>query len=225
MNAESAPHAQGDGRDAEALRRCAAGDIAGLDDLVGRHQLGALRIAYLLVQDMTAAEDIVQESFLRVFRAASRFRAGAPFSPWFHRIVLNTARQHLRSARRRHETSLENLDQLDWPSARMPVASDPLSTAQRNERRQAVIHVLATLTHKQREVLVLRYYGGYSDAEIARMLEVPGGTVRWRLHAALRAFERAARTHPWLLDEVDRGRTAPGQLTQIQTPSEGRSTK
>lgn len=225
MNAESAARVEDDARDGEALRRCATGDIGGLDDLVGRHQLAGLRIAYLLVQDMAAAEDIVQESFLRVFRAAPQFRAGAPFAPWFHRIVLNAARQYLRGARRRRETSLETLDELDLPSGRVPLASDPLTAAQRSERRQAVVSVLATLTHKQREVLVLRYYGGYGDGEIARMLGVPGGTVRWRLHAALRAFERAARTHPWLLDDAEGGAAVTDRLEQIHMQGEGRTTK
>jgi RNA polymerase sigma-70 factor (ECF subfamily) len=206
------------------MRRCAAGGIAGLDDLVTRHQLAAMRIAYLLVQDTGAAEDIVQESFLRAFHAAPRFRAGAPFAPWFHRIVLNCARQYLRSAGRRRETSL---DAAAGRGLRLPVASDPLRSAERNERRQAVAAVLATLTQKQREALVLRYYGGYGAGEIARMLGVPGGTVRWRLHAALRAFERSAdRTYPWLLDDARPGNVR--RSADIESPRstvEGKATQ
>jgi RNA polymerase sigma-70 factor (ECF subfamily) len=186
--------------DDEALRRCQAGDIAGLDALVARHQLAALRIAYLLMQDRSLAEDIVQESFLLAYRHAGQFRSGTPFAPWFHRIVLNAARQHLRAATRRRETSLDLLDPRS--PQRLPVVSDPLRHAERAEVRAAVTHVLRLLTHKQREVLVLRYYGGYKDNEIARALGLPAGTVRWRLHAALRAFDRQARsTYPWLLED------------------------
>jgi RNA polymerase sigma-70 factor (ECF subfamily) len=203
---------QGVPDDAEALRRCQAGDISGLGALAARHQLAALRIAYLLVQDQALAEDIVQEGFLLAYRHAAQVRSGALFAPWFHRIVLNAARQHLRAAARRRETSL---DQLDARSAgRMPVASDPLRHAERTELRAAVMHVLRALTHKQREVLVLRYYGGYKDGEIARALRCPAGTVRWRLHAALRAFDRHARTsYPWLLEE---GRGPTAMLAQIE---------
>lgn len=203
MNALSTPHSPDDD---EALSRCAEGEIGGLDILVARYQLTAIRTAYLLLQDQAAAEDVVQESFLLVFRHAGQFRPGAPFAPWFCRIVLNCARQYQRAARRRRETSLDRIGTLGTPGARTPVGSDPLRAAERGERQQAVARVLAALTHKQREVLVLRFYGGYSDGEIARILACPGGTVRWRLHAALRAFERAAlRTCPWLLDDAGAG--------------------
>jgi RNA polymerase sigma-70 factor (ECF subfamily) len=186
--------------DEGALRRCRARDISGLGALVERYQLAAVRTAYLLVQDQSAAEDIVQESFLLVYRHAGRFRPGSPFAPWFYRIVLNAARQYLRGVRRRRETGLEHLDESS--SARIPVASDPLRHAERAERRSAVVAILRSLTHKQREVLVLRYYAGYRDDEIAAILGSPAGTIRWRMHAALRAFERAARARaPWLIDE------------------------
>lgn len=203
-----------DSCDAEALHRCQAGDITGLDVLVARYQLGAVRLAYLLVQDRAAAEDIAQESFLHVFRAAAGFRRGAPFEPWFHRIVLNTARQHVRQRQRQRESSLDALRAsaeapFDLP-APTPGPPDQLVGA---ERRAAVLDALRALTHKQREALVLRYYCGHTDAEIARLLGVPPGTTRWRLHAALRAFERALRRmHPWLLEGDETPARALGRV-------------
>lgn len=188
--------------DVAAMRRCQQGDASALDELVGRHQLSAVRIAYVLVQDRFIAEDIVQESFLLIYRKSHQFREGAQFTPWFHQVVINTARQHLRAAKRHPEQSLD----LRQDSAASRAEdhhehgeSDPSAHMERVETREAVLDILRRLTVKQREVLVLRYYCDYTDNEMARILGVPGGTVRWRLHAALRAFERTMRRlHPWL---------------------------
>ncbi len=191
-----------DDADMAALRRCQQGDIVGLDELVARHQGAAIRIAYLLTQDGATAEDIAQESFLQVYRASQQFRTGARFTPWFHRIVLNTARQYMRTARRRRESSLDALQQTQPTLFPAKSEADPAVRAEQTERQAATLEVLRALTPNQREVIVLRYYGGYTDGEIARILSVPGGTARWRLHTALRAFERIARRrYPWLIEQ------------------------
>lgn len=203
--------------DADALARCQRGDLTGLDELVARHQANAIRIAYLLTQDRSAAEDIAQESFLRMYRACQQFRTGAAFAPWFNQIVLNTARQSARAARRRRERSLDALQQTTpslFPSA---VADDPALRAELSERQAATLDLLALLTDKQREALVLRYYCGASGSEIARTLGIPAGTARWRLHAALRAFERLARRRsPWLIEAE---RPATSLIIQTERPA------
>lgn len=185
--------------DFEAIRRCQEGDVTGLETLVRHYQLKAVRIAYLLVQDRSAAEDIVQDSFLMVYQKCAQFRAAAPFAPWFFRIVVNEARRHLRSVTRRRESSLDVLRSVESAVPLLLQAPDPSVHAEYSERRDAIFRVLSTLTPKQREVLVLRYYGGYSDREIAHILASPPGTVRWRLHTAHGTFERAMhRIAPWL---------------------------
>lgn len=190
-----------DAEDTVALRRCQQGDISGLDVLVARYQLRAVRAAYLLVRDHAAAEDIVQDSFLRVFQASAQFHDGARFAPWFYRIVLNTARQYQRALHRRRESSLDAPTSAAATTLSAPPATEPPESAERAERRSAVLDVLMALTIKQREVLILRYYASLSDGDITRILGCPPGTVRWRLHTAHRAFERIARQrHPWLLD-------------------------
>lgn len=240
--ARSPDEADDEADDDEALARCRAGDISGLGALVARYQLSAVRTAYLLVQDQAAAEDIVQDSFLLVFRHATRFRPGSPFAPWFYRIVVNAARQYQRSSRRRREIALDRVgsqrdgqgdghgegertgDHRDGQlhalgTPRVPVASDPLRHAERAEQRGAVVAILRSLTYKQREALVLRYYAGYRDDEIARILGSPPGTIRWRIHAALRAFERAARTSaPWLIEDGTAG-TEPAGRAERRNPA------
>lgn len=95
--------------DDDAIKRCQQGDIEGLATLIRRYQTDALRLAYLLTGDRYLAEDIVQDSFLQVYRAAARFHLGRPFQPWFHQIVANTTRMRRRSASRRHEVSLDGM--------------------------------------------------------------------------------------------------------------------
>ena len=69
--------------------------------------------------------------------------------------------------------------------------------------RAAVLAILQTLTSKQRDVLVLRYYCEYTDKETAHVLGIAGGTARWRLHSALKAFEQSMRRlHPWLAGDA-----------------------
>lgn len=205
--------------DTEAMRRCQQGEASALDGLVERHQLAAVRIAYVLVQDPFIAEDIVQESFLLVYRKCHLFRDGERFAPWFHQIVLNTARQHLRTMKRHPEQSLDHQFDLNlFRTSRIPlthiahnvVEPDPSAHMEHVELRRAVLDIIGSLTMKQREVLVLRYYCDYTDKEITHILAVPSGTVRWRLHAALRAFERTMRrSHPWLVDQEQASRVPP----------------
>lgn len=191
--------------DAEAMRRCQQEDIGGLAELVARYQLSAVRAAYLLVQDRALAEDIVQDSFLRAYRASQQFRPGSAFAPWFYRIVLNAARQHQRAARRRHEVSLDQAFAHDTEANDSDVAQrmttiDPSEQAEHAEQRDALLSALGLVPLKQREALVLRYYAGYRDSELATILGCPPGTVRWRLHAGLKALERVIQDHyPWLL--------------------------
>src|SRR5260370_12612624 len=106
--------------DAAAIRRCRSGDIRGLDALMARHQVQALRVAYLLTGDRMQAEDVVQDSFLQVFRTIKRFRPDHPFGPWLHGIVTHVARQRRRGASRRREVSFNAMMLAD--GARAPDA-------------------------------------------------------------------------------------------------------
>jgi RNA polymerase sigma-70 factor (ECF subfamily) len=195
----------------DAMRRCQQGDIAGLGPLVRCYQTPGVRLAYLLTGDRELANDIVQDSFLLAYRGIKRFRLGEPFAPWFFRIVTNTARQQRRYARRRREVSLDMLLSEDVTGQPLRAAADSVTTnrgdpaaqAERAEARDALLQVLATLPHKQREAVVLRYYFGYSDQQIASILGCRLGTLQQRLHAGRTSLQQAIRRrHPWLLGSL-----------------------
>ena len=198
--------------DSEAIRRCQRGDIGGLEPLIARYQVAALRLAYLLIGERTVAEDIVQDSFLLAFQGIARFRPDSAFAPWFYRIVTNTARQRQRKAAVRQEISV------NWqlggnvgaaaaaaigasaPRDRDPEV-DPALRAERLEEREDVLRALAGLTQKQREAIVLRYYFGCSDQELSAILGCREGTARQRLHNGLAALRQIiAQRFTWLID-------------------------
>ena len=169
----------------EAIVRLKQGDIDGLEALVCQYQVQAVRTAYLITRDRAMAEDIVQAAFLRAYERISQFDARRPFGPWFLRSVANDA---IKAATRRKcpvsletsaeggDTSLEDL--LADPNP------GPASLVETIETREAVWAALGKLPPAQRAAIVLRYYLGLSEAEMAAELACPPGTVKWRLHAA-----------------------------------------
>jgi RNA polymerase sigma-70 factor (ECF subfamily) len=159
----------------DSIQRLKRGDISGLHMLVDRYQVKAARAAYLITQDRAMAEDIMQNAFLRVFERIDQFDITRPFEPWLMRIVINMALQAVGNQRR-----LVDLDALVLPD----LLTDPAMQAEAHEEEQSVREALATLSPEQRAVVVLRYYLGYTESEIAHELEKPLGTVRWRLFAA-----------------------------------------
>lgn len=169
--------------DLSAIRRLKRGDIGGLEALVERYQVEAARVAYLITRDLTQADDVVQESFLRFYRHIRSFEENRPFAPYFMRIVANNA---IESAQRasNHEARFPVLD--DETTSVLPL--DALFNLEQQfeagELRDAVWDALQMLTPEQRAAIVLRYYFDYSEREIAEALDAPQGTVSWRLHRA-----------------------------------------
>jgi RNA polymerase sigma-70 factor (ECF subfamily) len=159
-----------------ALVAAAQGGSEGaVEELFQRHWPDTHRAAYLVVADAAAAEDIAQEAFLSALRALDRFDRRRPFAPWLHRIAVNRAIDwsRARAARREVEASQGLLD--------ASAAEAPVEPAGGEEIKEA----LAELSAEHRAVVVLRYLLDYSPGEIARMLELPRGTVNSRLRRAL----------------------------------------
>jgi RNA polymerase sigma-70 factor, ECF subfamily len=163
---------QADGADASLVRAARRGSEEAVEALFRRHWRHAHRAAYLIVRDDAAAEDIAQEGFLAALRALDRFDRRRPFRPWLHRIVVNRAIDHARARTLRREVGEEGLP--DPVAPQSPSGIDPdLSSA------------LADLDPEQRAAVVLRYLLDYTPGEIARMLDVPRGTVNSRLRRGL----------------------------------------
>lgn len=167
----------------QAITLLKQGDLAGLEELVHRHQVEAVQTAYLIVGDRYLAEDIAQASFLKAAERIHQFKDGRPFRPWILRIVTNDAIKA--SLRARKYLSLDAAQELKesfaWLRDANPGPEELVDTA---ENRRMVWEALQQLTAKQRAVVVMRYFLGMKAREISKELDRPLSSVKWSLHAA-----------------------------------------
>ena len=153
------------------MRAAQQGSSAAIEELFRRHWASAHRAAFLIVQDASAAEDIAQEAFVAALRALDRFDRRRPFAPWLHRIVANRAIDWSRARTARREVYADD----DVGPGRAD--ADPPS--------RDLLAALSGLAPEQRAVVVLRHLLGYTPGQVARLLELPRGTVNSRLRRAL----------------------------------------
>lgn len=175
----------------EAVERLKQGNLVGMEYLVRAHQLRAVRAAYLITRDDAMAKDIVQQSFLRAVECIGQFDASRPFAPWFLRIVTNAAVKAAVQAAR--EVPLDEPRGVDAETlAEQLPADDPGPEAQLEdgEMRQALWSALGHLSPEDRAALVMRYYLGLSETDMAQAMHVAAGTVKWRLHQARKRLRR-----------------------------------
>lgn len=189
--------------DEKIFERYRKGDDLALRTLIERHQDELLRFLYRLTGDRAAAEDVFQEAFLQVHVSMDSFDTTRKFRPWLFTIAANKARDHLRRKGRRPTLDLSapvsgsdrrgdsnggaspsfvDLLQVDVP------APDAAMDAQ--ERDVLVQRALDGLSLPLREILLLAYFQRLSYVQIAEDLEIPLGTVKSRLHAAVAAFAK-----------------------------------
>ncbi len=169
--------------DLQAILRLKWGDISGLDALVERYQVRAVRTAYLITQDAALASDVVQDAFLSSYRAIGGFDLRRPFAPWFMRTVVNGAiKAAQRSTRYTSLSDFTDDDMLIEP----PTASDATleDLVESSQIEDAVWDALALLSPERRAVIVLRFYLDLNETQMAAQLNIPVGTVKSRLHAA-----------------------------------------
>ena len=159
-------------RDRKLVREAQAGSREALAALYDGHWADAHRAAYLVVHDGAAAEDIAQDAFLAAIDALDHFDRRRPFRPWLHRIVVNRAIDWSRR---------EALRRSPGHGGAEPEAPPPRAEQIGDE----VMAALAELPAEQRAVVVLRHLLDYTPGEVARMLELPRGTVNSRLRRAL----------------------------------------
>lgn len=181
-------------RDEELLADHLAGRSGAFESLVARYVPELFAFLYRFVGDRAAADDLVQETFLQVHLSAGSFDPQRAFKPWLYTISANKARDYLRQRGRRHEASLDSpgVDG-DGQGAAAGVAAngpDAVDQLADGERRELVRRLIDRMPEHLREILLLGYFQQLPYADIAEALDIPVGTVKSRLHAAVTHFAR-----------------------------------
>ena len=150
--------------------------------LYDRHGRAAYSLAYRMMGERQAAEDLVQDSFLKVWRAAESYRVErGSVRTWLLSIVHNRGIDQLRSlaSRRRTQDKVE-------ASAPTSQPSEAFAESWRNSQREQIREALKTLPPEQLKILELAYFSGYTHVEISELLGVPLGTVKGRMRLGLK---------------------------------------
>ena len=165
------------------VRPPAGPDPAGADGAVTAlyraHALGLTRLAYIMLGDKAAAEDVVQEAFCGLYRNWARLADPASALPYLRASVLNRCRS---AGRRRLAQARRTLHE--------PAAASAESLVLAGEERRSVLPAIRRLPARQREVLILRFYLHETEAETARVMGISPVTVRSSTHRALAALSR-----------------------------------
>jgi RNA polymerase sigma-70 factor (ECF subfamily) len=166
------------GMDAAVLQRCREGDLAAFESLYAAHGERMKSIAANLLGNVSDAEDAVQETFLKVYRAAGAFRGGSSVSTWIYRILVNACYDALRRSRRRPETPLPPRG----PAVEAAGTDHPL--------RLALETAIRRLDPRERASFLLVEVEGFSHREAAEILGIPEPASRALLFKAKKRLRR-----------------------------------
>ena len=167
-------------QDGEMVAQLQRGEAVGVEALYDKYGRLAYSLAYRILNERTAAEDVVQEAFLAMWRNARTFNAArGNLRNWLLSIVHNRAIDRVRgSTRIRKESQIETME-------RLIEVPDAWETVSAHLERKQILEGFALLPDAQRRTLELSYFGGYTHMEIAGEMGVPLGTVKGRMRMGL----------------------------------------
>lgn len=180
--------------DEQLLSAHRSGDTRAFPQLVKRYERELYLFLVRFLGDRAAAEDVFQEAFLQVHQSAEQFDATKRFRPWLFTIAANKGRDLMRSQARRPTSPLQasmspgdedSGEYIDLMRAAAELPDEPL---QRAELSSAVQKTVAAMPAHLREILLLSYFHGFAYKQIGDILDIPLGTVKSRLHAAVAFF-------------------------------------
>lgn len=213
--------AAGDSRsDHDLVYAARDGDTVAFDALFYRYRDGIFRLGLAITKDPSAAEEIVVDTFARAHRALARLEPDSSLRPWLYRVAVNLSYNR----RPRKGVVLSSLDDA-VDEALANEEGSPSHVAEKAELRRFVLGAIDALGPKHRIVVVLHYLNGLNLTEIAEVVDCPVGTVKSRLHYALRRLRTHLAAHPELGIEPTRplmatGLRAPKPIT-APVPIEG----
>jgi len=171
--------------DAECVQNLQRGQTDAFEILIRRHEKTIFNLVYRMLGDYDEAAEVSQEAFLSAYRAIGTFRGDSNFSTWLYRIALNhaTTRRKSLNTRQQRNVSIENTEPVSDPQP------GPAETMEKKEIRERVQQALNSLEPDDATVILLRDLQDVPYEEVARVLEIPIGTVKSRLHRARQALK------------------------------------
>ncbi len=178
------------------VARAKAGEPQAFDALVRRYRKRIFALALHLSGSECDADDIVQDVFIRAFRALDQFEGRSEFFTWVYRLTLNRALDARRARARRSEDSIDDHDPRIERSLQVDAPNDPRRAAELRQTYVRVLRALDALPPDMRATVVLVALQGLSNAEAAVVLGCSRGTIGWRLHEGRRRLLEATQAKP-----------------------------
>ena len=181
--------------DEALMARFIEGDARAFESLLGRHKKPVYRFIYRYVRQKETADEIFQDSLLKLVRAASSYQRGARFSVWMYTIVRNTIYDRLR--RERHRRQMRELDRPLEGGGTVTLGDtipgnspDGEEEARKQQLQERLSDAVQELHPDQREVFIMRQHQGLAFKEIAEIMDCPVNTAKTRMRYALETLRR-----------------------------------
>lgn len=190
MTAQTAPD-----NDQQLVIRVQQGDKRAFDLLVLKYQHKIISVVHRYVRDSADVHDVVQEAFIKAYRALENFRGDSAFYTWMYRIAINTAKNHLISRGRRPPATDVDIEDAEYFTGNdnLQDFNTPESILFCDQLQAAVENAITQLPEDLRTAVTLREMEGLSYEEIAEIMKCPVGTVRSRIFRAREAIDKVVK--------------------------------
>ena len=166
----------------DLIEKAKAGDVKSFEILIANYKKRAFNIAYRMLGNLEDANDVTQESFLKIYRSIDKFKGKSSFSTWLYSIVSNTCIDFIRRNRKKTTISIDT--NYDEDGYEIEIADEKNTTESLFEKKEIIrsIHdAINRLNHDQKIVIILRDIQGFSYFEISKILNISEGTVKSRI--------------------------------------------
>ncbi|MFZ0035522.1 MAG: sigma-70 family RNA polymerase sigma factor [Sedimentisphaerales bacterium] len=182
--------------DAELFARYAAGEEAAFREIVSRYKNSLYAFLRHFINQQDIIEDVFQETFIQLYTSRDSFDTDRPLRPWLFTIAANKAKDALRKQHRTATTTIGTIadsEEMSFDDVLNTLTSDeimPYDELEEGELSSQVRQVIADMPENLREILILAYFNKFSYKQMARILSIPIGTVKSRLHTAVARFAK-----------------------------------
>jgi len=182
--------------DLEIVKRVQRGDKSAFDLLVIKYQHKLAKLITPYVRDRDDVLDVVQESFIKAYKALPRFRGDSAFYTWIYRIAINTAKNYLTAQSRRPPRSDVDATEAEYYDGGSALHDNttPEANMIKQEIKETIDRVISNLPEELKVAITLREFEAMSYDEIADVMECPVGTVRSRIFRAREAIDKEIKT-------------------------------